>query len=284
MRFTAMSCSRQASTVSSGSPFFCASFALCSMWVTVCGMKRNLKKSTIVGLGGMAASAPKVSGEPPGVRPPKRRPVPRRTPRGCAALSSCLIMLSSRASARSSEVLRWTSMNRYSQYRATVCRAGARVNRSDLLRLDLGQFHGALPAFRIALHERLYLFGRTRERVERRVRKELLGVLGSGDLVEPAGELVHDGFGRARRDHDAPPGRDVGAAVAELGERRHVGNRRRAPGRGRRENAQFSAFGLPHPPGRIEGNEIELPREQIGQGLDVLLVRNVSRLHAGCGL
>src|SRR6266581_3755080 len=267
MRFTAMSCSRQASTVSSASPFLCASFALCSMWVTVCGVKRSLKKSTIVGLGGMAASAPCASGRPPGVRPPNSTPVPRRT---CAdALSSCLIMLSSRASARSSDesaaafdrgpaakVLRSTSILISSGYRATVCRAGARVNRSNSLRLDLRQFHVALPAFRVALHERLHLFGRTRERVERRVRKELLRVLGSGDLVKPAGEPVHDGFGRARGDHDAPPGRDVGSAVAELGERRHIGESRRALRGGGRENAQLSPFRLSHPPGRIEGNEI----------------------------
>src|SRR6266853_4847480 len=200
MRFTAMSCSRQASTVSSASPFLCASFALCSMWVTVCGVKRSLKKSTIVGLGGMAASAPCASGRPPCVRPPNSTPVPRLT---CAdALSSFLIMLSSSASARSSEVLRSASMNRSSQYRATVCRAGSGVN-EQLLRLDLGQLHVALPALSVALHKGLHLFGRTRERVERRVRKELLRVLDSGDQVEPAGELVHDGFGRARGDHDA---------------------------------------------------------------------------------
>src|SRR6267154_708494 len=281
MRFTAMSCSRQASTVSSSSPFLCASFALCSMWVTVCGVKRSLKKSTIVGLGGMAASAPCASGRPPGVRPPNSTPVPRRT---CAdVLSSCFIMLSSSASARSSEVLRSTSMNRSSQYRATVFRAGAGVN-DQLLRLDLRQFHVALPALSVALHERLHLFGRTRERVERRVREELLRVLGGGDLVEPAGELVHDGFGRTRGHHDAPPGRDVGSAVPELGERGHVGKRRRALRGSGRENAQLSAFRLYYPPGRIEGDEVELAREQVGQGLSVLLVRNISRLHAGSSL
>src|SRR5438093_2816715 len=195
MRFTAMSCSRHASTVSSGSPFFCASFALCSMWVTVCGMRRNLKKSTIVGLGGMGASAPKVSGRPPGVRPPKRTPVPRRTPRVCAGAvsSSRLIMLSSSASARSSEdkLLRSPSIGPP----LISCQGMPRRSGSQpmqLLRLDLGQLHVALPAFRVALHERLHLFGRARERVEGRTREELLRVLGSGDLVEPAGELVHD--------------------------------------------------------------------------------------------
>src|SRR5437660_292837 len=297
MRFTAMSCSRHASTVSSDSPFFCASFALCNIWFTVCGIKRSLKKSTIVGRGGMAASAPSGSGRPPGVRPPNRTPVPRRTPCAGAAWSSCLIMRSSRASARSSEdsapafelgpatkVLRSTSILTSSGYRATLSRAAARVNRSNSLWLDLRQFHVALPALRVALHERLHLFGRTRERVERRVREELLRVLGTGDLVEPAGELVHDGFGRARGDHDAPPGRDVGSAVAELGERRHVGKGRRALRRGRRENTQFPRFRLSQPPGGIEGNEVELPQEQIGQGLRVLLVRNIDRLHAGRGL
>src|SRR6266852_8965193 len=242
MRFTAMSCSRQASTVSSGSPFFRASFALCSMWVTVCGMKRNLKKSTIVGLGGIAASAARSSGKPLGVRPPNRTPVPRRSLgawAGAADTWSCFIMLSSSASARSSEVLRSTSMNRSSQYRATVCRAGSGVN-EQLLRLDLGQLHVALPALGVALHERLHLFGRTWERVEGRARKELPRAFGSRDLVEPAGELVHDGLGRARRDHDAPPGRDIGAAVAELGERRHIGECRRALRGGGRKNAQFS--------------------------------------------
>src|ERR1700704_2804942 len=204
MRFTAMSWSRHASTVSSDSPFLCASFALCNMWFTVCGMKRSLKKSTIVGVVGMAASAPRGSGSPPGVRPPNSTPVPRRTPCAGALCSSRLIMLSSRASARSSEVLRSTSMNRSSQYRPTVFRAGAGDN-DQLLRLDLRQFHVALPALRVALHERLHLFGRTRERVERRVREELLRVLGGGDLVEPAGEDTKqflDGFGRTRGHHD----------------------------------------------------------------------------------
>src|SRR5207249_10381723 len=56
-------------------------------------------------------------------------------------------------------------------------------------------------------------------------------------------------------DHDAPPGRDVGSAVAELGERRHVGERRRALRGGGREDAQLSPFCLSHPPGRIERSE-----------------------------
>src|SRR6266849_1627463 len=142
MRFTAMSCSRQASTVSSGSPFFRASFALCSMWVTVCGMKRNLKKSTIVGLGGIAASAARSSGKPLGVRPPNRTPVPRRSlGAGAAGWWSRSIMASSRASARSSEdsapafepgpatkVLRSASISLSSQTLATLSRAGAGVN------------------------------------------------------------------------------------------------------------------------------------------------------------
>src|SRR5712691_4125522 len=200
MRFTAMSCSRHASTVSSGSPFFCASFALCSMWVTVCGMKRSLKKSLSAGFAGIGASAPSSSGKPPGVRPPNRTPVPRRT---CVAvLSSCLIMLSSRASARPSEdrasafelglaakLLRSTSIVPSSGYRATLSRAGARVNRSNSLRLDLRQLHVALPALGVALQERLHLLGRARERVERRPREKLLRVFGRRDRVEPAGEL-----------------------------------------------------------------------------------------------
>src|SRR6266446_4698100 len=248
MRFTAMSCSRQASTVSSDSPFFRASFALCSMWVTVCGMKRSLKKSTIVGLGGMAASAPSARGKPPGVKPPKRSPVPRRTP----GLSSSFIMASSRASARSSEdsgalafdrglaaaLLRSTSIGLSSRYRATLSRARARVNSGALLRFDLRQLHVALPALCVALHERLHLFGRTRERVERGPREKLLRVFGRRDRVEPAGELVDDRLGRARRNDDAPPRGHVAVPVAELGERRHPGQGDRALRRGSREDAQ----------------------------------------------
>src|SRR6266853_3581936 len=294
MRFTAISCSRQAITVSSDSPFFRASFALCSMWVTVCGIKRNLKKSTIVGLGGIAASMPSSSGRPLGVKPPKRTPVPRRSlGAGAAGWWSRLIMVSSRASARSSEdsapafepgpaakVLRSTSIGSPLNTCATVSRAGAGVNSGSgaLLRLDPRQLHVALPALGVALQERLHLLGRTRERVERRPREELLRVSGSGDLIEPAGELVHNGFGRARGDHDAPPGRDVGAAVAELRERRHVGERCRALRGGGRENTQFPAFCLSHSPGRIEGNEVELPQEHVGQCLGVLLVRNIGRV------
>src|SRR5882672_10369367 len=211
MRFTAMSCSRHASTVSSGSPFFCASFALCSIWLTVCGIKRSLKKSVIVGFGGIGASAPRSRGRPLGVKPPNRTPVPRRTPCAGAAGPSRLMRLSSRASARSSEVLRSTSMNCSSRYRATVCRAGAGVN-EQLLGLDLRQLHVALPALGIALQERLHLLGRTRERVERRPREKLLRVLGRRDRVEPAGELVDDSLGRARRNDDAPPRRHVAVA------------------------------------------------------------------------
>src|SRR5437879_8288309 len=249
MRFTAMSCSKHASTVSSGSPFFCASFALCSMWLTVCGIKRSLKKSTIVGFGGMGASSPSASGKPPGVKPPKRSPVPRRTP----GLSSSFIMASSSASARSSEVLRSTSMNCSSRYRATVCRAGAGVN-EQLLRLDLRQLHVALPALGVALQERLHLLGRTRERVERRPREKLLGVLGRRDRVEPAGELVDDRPWCACRNDDAPPRRHVAAPVAELGDCRPLGQRDRALRRGRREDAQSRA--LADRPGRVVGEKV----------------------------
>src|SRR5882672_499076 len=241
MRFTAISCSRQASTVSSDSPFFRASFALCSMWVTVCGIKRNLKKSTIVGLGGIAASVASSSGRPLGVKPPKRTPVPRRSlGTGAAGWWSRFIMASSRASARSSDdsapafepgpvtkVLRSASISLSSRTLATLSRAGAGVN-EQLLRLDFRQLHVALPALGVALQERLHLLGCARERVERRVRKELPCVFGSGDLVEPAGEPVHHRPGRACGDHHAPPRRDVGVAIAELGEGRHIGERRRA--------------------------------------------------------
>src|SRR6195256_2201791 len=245
MRFTAISCSRQASAVSSDSPFFCASFALCSIWVTVCGIKRSLKKSTIVGLGGIGASAAKSSGTPLGVKPPKRTPAPRRT----AGLASSSIMASSRASARSSEdggtlafdlgfaakLLRSTSMRLSSGYlRHGMPRRGASQPK-QLLRLDLRQFHVALPALGVALQERLHLSGRARERVERRPREKLLRVLGRRDRVEPAGELVDDRPGRARRNDDAPPRRHVTAPVAELGERRHLGQRDRALRRGGRE-------------------------------------------------
>src|SRR5260221_5961716 len=205
MRFTAISCSRQASTVSSDSPFLCASFALCSMWVAVCGMKRNLKKSTIVGLGGIAASVPSSSGRPPGVKPPKRTPVPRRSlGAGAAGWWSRLIMVSSRGSARSlddsvpafesrlaAKVLRPPSISLSSRTLATLSRAGAGVN-ERLLRLDLRQVHVALPALGVALQERLHLLGCARERVERRVGKELPRGLGSGDLVERAGEALHN--------------------------------------------------------------------------------------------
>src|SRR5438477_12015187 len=149
----------------------------------------------------MAASAPSASGTPPGVKPPKRSPVPRRTP----GLSRSFIMASSRASARSSEVLRSTSMNCSSQYRATVCRAGARVNRSKSLRLDLRQFHVALPALRVALHERLHLLGRAGIRIERRGGEKLLRLRSLRDLVYPPGSLFHDGLELTRCDHYAPP-------------------------------------------------------------------------------
>ena len=49
---TAMSWSRQASTIFSGSPFFCARFALCSRCAWV-GAKRRRKKSSRVGFSGM---------------------------------------------------------------------------------------------------------------------------------------------------------------------------------------------------------------------------------------
>src|SRR5437773_9533067 len=94
-----------------------------------------------------------------------------------------------------------------------------------LLRLDLRQLYVALPALGVALQERAHLLGRTRERVERRPREKLLGVLGRRDRVEPAGELVDDRLGRARRNDDAPPRRHVAAPVAKLGERRHLGQR-----------------------------------------------------------
>src|SRR6266853_1076060 len=251
MRFTAISCSRQAITLSSDSPFFRASFALCSMWVTVCGIKRNLKKSTIVGLGGIAASMPSSSGRPLGVKPPKRTPVPRRSlGAGAAGWWSRLIIVSSRASARSSEdsapafepgpaakVLRSAFISLSSRTLATLSPAGAGVN-EQLLRLDLRQLYVALPALGVAPQERLHLSGCARERVERRTREKLLGVLGRRDRVEPAGELVDDRLGRARRNDDAPPRRHVTAPVAELRERRHLRQRDRALRRGGREDAQ----------------------------------------------
>src|SRR5438445_507178 len=47
----AMSCSRQASTSFSATPFFCASRALCMRWLA--GPKRYLKKSNSVGRSGI---------------------------------------------------------------------------------------------------------------------------------------------------------------------------------------------------------------------------------------
>src|SRR5262245_31583197 len=193
-----MSCSRQASTTSSGSPFFCASVALCSMWVTVCGMKRSLKKSTSVGFGGMGGSGRMSTGAPLGVMPPNSSPTPRRT----AALWACFISFSSSASARSSEPTTWVFM-------------------ASSLWLDLRQLDVALPALRVALQQRLHLRRRPRERIERGIGQEFLRVLGGGDLVEPAGEPVDDRLGRAARDDHAPPGRNIVTTVADLGQRRH---------------------------------------------------------------
>src|SRR5690242_11209673 len=93
--------------------------------------------------------------------------------------------------------------------------------KSGLLRLDLRERDVALPARGVALEKVVHLLRRARERIERRVGEELPGVPGGRDLVEPGRELLDDGPRRSRRDHDAPPGRDVVAAVTELGERRH---------------------------------------------------------------
>src|SRR5215467_7471278 len=180
-----MSCSRQASTTSSGSPFFCASVALCSMWVTVCGMKRSVKKSSSVGFGGIGGSRRISIGTPLGVIPPKSNPTPRRTADLCA---SC-ISFSSSASARSSEDL---------------C---GRELMGLLLGLDLRQLDVALPALGVALQQRLHLRRRAWEGIESGVGEKVLRVLGGGDLVEPSREPVDHRLGRAGGDHHAPPRR-----------------------------------------------------------------------------
>ncbi|SPR96292.1 hypothetical protein CBM2634_A100230 [Cupriavidus taiwanensis] len=116
-------------------------------------------------------------------------------------------------------------------------------------------------------------------------RRQLLLQRGIGQhRVGVLAELAHDLRRRTGRHHQRIPRHRLELREALLGDRRHLGQHRRAPGAGGAEGAQLARLDIGQRRRQLRKHHGHLPADQIGHGRAYAFVRHMVQLDAGIEL